>query len=414
MIPFVSDSHCSDSNDDPPQQHNDPANEPTPSWGDNHEHDTSIPHLRIATLNINGLPKESRHVKNSSLREAIASHHLDIIGLSEINIKWDRVYPSNRLKQRAAKWWETCHCSYAYNYQDLSKVTYQPGGTALITLHSTTHRIRPPSLSDSFGLGRWTSTLYSGKQGINLRIIQVYCPPPPSPLSHNSTYTQQHRHFLNMKISECPRTLFFQHLSTFLHERHQAQEQIILMGDFNHIVDSPQVLSFLEQHHLHNIHHTLHTSFHSHIPTYERGTRTIDAIFASLTITASKGGFLPFKTFPSDHRLIWCDIQFDSLFGAPKLNIVPHSRRRLQCEDPRIVKKFCDTYLTLLRSHGLLHAAHTLSLSIHGPLSPSQKHEFERIDSLRIKFMLQAEKNVGSSEQAESNFRPKSNTKGIG
>ena len=83
---------------------------------------------------------------------------------------------------------------------------------------------------------------YSGKQGINLRIVQVYCPPTPCPLSHNSTYTQQHRYFLNSQIDECPRTLFLQHLSQFLQLRFQAQEQIILMGDLNHIVDSPQIL----------------------------------------------------------------------------------------------------------------------------------------------------------------------------
>ena len=322
-MPAGTDSHCSPTADEPSTPHNDPALSSPSSWGDSTEHATSSALLRIATLNINGLPKESRHVKNSLLREAIASHNIDIIGLSEINIKWDRLYPSNRLKQRASRWWESCHCNYAYNYHDLSTATYQPGGTALFSLHSTSHRVRSPSLSDSHGLGRWTSTLYAGKQGLNLRIIQVYCPPTPSPLSHNSSYTQQHRHFLNKNLSDCPRVLFFRHLSTFLQQRLQAQEQIILMGDFNHIVDSPQVLSFLEQHHLHNIHSTLHPSYSTYLPTYERGTRTIDAIFASPNISATLGGFLQFKSFPSDHRLIWCDINFDLLFGAPKLNIIP-------------------------------------------------------------------------------------------
>ena len=179
------------------------------------------------------------------------------------------------------------------------------------------------------------------------------------------------------------------------------------MGDFNHIVDSPQVLQFLEQHHLHNVHLTLHSSYHSFIPTYERGTRTIDAIFASSNITASRGGFLQFKSFPSDHRLIWCDIQFDILFGSPRLSIIPHSRRRLKCEDPRSVSKFCETYLHLLQSHDLLHAAQSLSNSINGPLTYAQQLEFERIDSLRIRFMLRAEKKCRKFKTGGIEFSPK-------
>ena len=105
-MPAVTDSHCSPTADEPSPPHNDPALSSPSSWGNSTEHATPSTLLRIATLNINGLPKEPRHVKNSLIREAIASHHIDIIGLSEINIKWDRLYPSNRLKQRASRWWE--------------------------------------------------------------------------------------------------------------------------------------------------------------------------------------------------------------------------------------------------------------------------------------------------------------------
>ena len=118
------------------------------------EHATNPSTLRLATININGLPKDASHPKNVTLREAIGLHNLDIIGLSEINIKWDRIYPTNRLKQRTVKWWENCHCSYAYNYKDLSKATYQPGGTAVISLHATSHRVLNTTLSDPTGLGR--------------------------------------------------------------------------------------------------------------------------------------------------------------------------------------------------------------------------------------------------------------------
>ena len=215
-------SHCLVSAADLPSLHNDPASSPD-FWGDSILHVTSSSHLRVATININGLPKDVQHVKNDTLRESIDRYKIDVLGLSEINVKWDRIYPSNRLKQRVSRWWEHCHCSYAYNFQDLSKATYQPGGTALFSLHSSSHKVLSPTLSDPFGLGRWTSTLYNG-QGIRLRIIQFYSPPQPSPLSHNSSFTQQQRYFLTKHIEDCPRSLFLQHLSQFITERLQAQE----------------------------------------------------------------------------------------------------------------------------------------------------------------------------------------------
>ena len=130
-----SNSHCLD-DDAPTTMHNDLAPSDSESWGDPIEHATNPNTLRIATLNINGLPKDVSHAKNGLLREAIACNNIDILGLSEINKKWDRVYPSNRLKQRIKRWWENCH--YAYNYKDVSKATYQPGGTAIFSLQSIT------------------------------------------------------------------------------------------------------------------------------------------------------------------------------------------------------------------------------------------------------------------------------------
>ena len=177
-------------------------------------------------MNINGLPKHTNHPKYGILREAISSTKTDIIGLSEINIKWDRMYATNRLKQRVASWWEhSPHCSYAYIYKDLSSAVYQPGGTAVLSLKAAKNRVLPSTVSDPEGLDRWTSTLYNGKKSRELRIIQVYCPSLPSEMSSNSVYAQHHRNFLTKQITECPRKLFWRHLTQFAQERLQSNEQ---------------------------------------------------------------------------------------------------------------------------------------------------------------------------------------------
>ena len=85
------------------------------------------------------------------------------------------------------------------------------------------------------------------------------------------------------------------------------------------------------------------------------------------------------------------------------MTIIPHTRRRLKCEDPRSVK-------TLLTSHGLLQAAEILQASISGPLTNHQIREFERIDKVTVKFMLKAEKNVANLRQEVLNSNQKYST----
>ena len=212
---------------------------------------------------------------------------------------------------------------------------------------------------------------------------------------------------MTINNTECPRKLFFQHLSEFLTSRLHSQEQLILMGDFNHVIDSEPITQFLQQHHLHNVHHTLHTHYNTYIPTHARGSRTIDAIFASPGIIATKGGFLGFSTFPSDHRLLWCDLSVSMLFDTPQVSITPHNRRRLQCEDPRIVNKFTKKYESLLLQHRLPTDLQTLLQSISGPLNPSQQQEYERLDKLRVRSMLQAEQTCRKFKLGGIEFSPK-------
>ena len=154
------------------------------------------------------------------------------------------------------------------------------------------------------------------------------------------------------------------------------------MGDLNHTVDSEQVIRFLQQHQLHNIHQSLHPSYNSHLPTHDRGSQSIDAIFASQGISANKGGFLGFKTFPSDHRFLWCDISINSLFGSTSPTIIAHSRRRLQYEDPRTVTRFNKSYHQLLLQHNMFSSLASLNSSITGPLSPQQQELYETLNQL--------------------------------
>ena len=179
------------------------------------------------------------------------------------------------------------------------------------------------------------------------------------------------------------------------------------MGDFNHAVDSREIQQFLTSTQLHNIHQTLNPEYSSNNPTHDRGSETIDAIFATPGIQATRGGFLEFKTFPTDHRAIWCDISFHSIFGHIPPNITPPMRRILKCEDPRVVKKFCKVYHQLLEKNRLYEVANKLSRSIKGSLTLEQQNLYEVIDKQRVRCALLAEKKCRKFKMGDVEFPPK-------
>ena len=60
----------------------------TVSWGNDIKHKQKS-HFRILTVNINGLPQLRNHPKYGTIREKVAKYKVDIIGLSETNLKWN-------------------------------------------------------------------------------------------------------------------------------------------------------------------------------------------------------------------------------------------------------------------------------------------------------------------------------------
>jgi hypothetical protein len=61
----------------------------------------------------------------------------------------------------------------------------------------------------------------------------------------------------------------------------------------------------------------------------------------SVCISISTGGYLPFgDACPSDHRMIWMEIQYSIAFGQRSPEIAKIQPKRLKTSDPRIIKKY--------------------------------------------------------------------------
>ena len=183
----------------------------------------------------------------------------------------------DRLPQRSSKWWENTHCSCAYNIHDVSTAKYQPGGTAILSINQLSHKVQSHRQHDSTGLGRWTSTLYQGKNNTLLRVVQVYRPCHPNPHSPNGVYQQHSRYFLTKNIRTSPRTQFLLDLKNFLEECLDREEQLIVMGDFNENITHSPISTFFSELGMHNLLFTLFENDYLHSPqTYSRGRNIID------------------------------------------------------------------------------------------------------------------------------------------
>ena len=302
----------------------------TVSWGNDIKYKHKS-HFRILTVNINGLPQLRNHPKYGTIREQVAKYKVDIIGLSETNLKWNRFSTYDRLPQRTSKWWENTHCSYSYNAHDVSSSKFQPGGTALLSRNLLSTKVTPNRDHDPTGLGRWSSTLYRGQNNKTLRIIQVYRPCKPNPNSNNGVFQQHSRYLLHKGISTCPRTHILSDLHSFITQCKANHEQLIVMGDFNEDITLHTISSFFLSLGMHNILQNLHphlfsASMHSH----SRGKTIIDGIFSTQELFAIQGGLLPEHTFESHHKPLWVDIPLDTIFGTNNPPLIPLHCRRLK------------------------------------------------------------------------------------
>ena len=114
--------------------------------------------------------------------------------------------------------------------------------------------------------------------------------------------------------------------------------------------------------------------------THNRGTKTIDAIYASKTLYTSKGGYLPFDTSPGNYRSLWWDVAQASIFR--KYNHPPEIRapRRLQSRFPKTVAKYHRHLEALSTKHSLREP---LKSTTAYPATSEVRKEYEIANVLR-------------------------------
>ena len=118
----------------------------------------------------------------------------------------------------------------------------------------------------------------------------------------------------------------------------------------------------------------------------------IDCVFGTANFSAIRGGYLSYSRLLGDgHRGIWVDIPKYLIYGYnPPLPIFP-SARRLKLIDPRVVEKYLTYLHCSMRDNDLFHRMDELHRDAIFPLSQRLIEEYEEIDMLVCRLMVEAE-----------------------
>ena len=326
------------------------------------------------------MPKDKNQEKNKSIQEAIDRTHTDIIGMTETNLRWNKLPQQHQWIERTKGVWESSHHTIGHNTRDIGQSEFQPGGCITLSLGSACHRAESKGI-DPTKLGRWTWTRYKGINGITLRVITAYRPCNITGAGPSTVHSQHQRYLDTKDDHRTPREAMLTDLLSEISTWRDNGEQIILLMDCNEDVRNRRFKQKMLNAGLTEA--ITNDNERLTCPTHSRGSTPIDGIFISHTIHPRASGYLPFGEFPSDHRAIWIDISHENAFGSNTLKTVRPRARKLKSNDPKVRNKFIKDYENHLRQHKAIPKLYDLQNRMTLPLRREDSSELEAIFKIR-------------------------------
>jgi hypothetical protein len=108
----------------------------------------------------------------------------------------------------------------------------------------------------------------------------------------------------------------------------------------------------------------------------------------------------------SDHRVLWVDIPYTLALGR-KISAFSYQRpQRLVLQDPRVVNKYLTNLTTFFESHDVLKRVQKLQVAMDVGVTPANIREYNKIDELRKKGILGADKCCRKLRMGQVDFSP--------
>jgi hypothetical protein len=308
--------------------------------------------VRLALQNEQLIPANARHYKSRQLINHISQAQLDVLLMNEVGLNWRALSAENQWIERITGKLQGSKAVFAHNTTELNTTDeIQYGGVGIVATQEIANRIISTG-RDPKRLGRWTWIRIQGKEGHTTRIATAYRPwesPGASTVFH-----QQARGLSKTGDHRNPIDALTQDLADAINEWKEAGDHIIIGMDANEDVRTGDINALFEGLGLREAILDKHKD-KSPPATQNRNTKRqpIDGIWVSACISISAGGYLAFgDACPSDHRMLWIEIQYSIAFGQKSPEIAKITPKRLKTSDPRLVKKYNLRVKKAMRDNG--------------------------------------------------------------
>ena len=345
--------------------------------------------IRFFYENFDGLPLTKRkgtfqkYRKLDLLRKRL---ELDVIGGTETQMNWNRIAREDQLKEKMGDAGAKIVTSHNMNECVGAR---QQGGTCTMAFGDTAS-LTVGSGCDTTGLGRWSWISIRGARGGVTRVLTAY-QPVRARKGHSTVYSQHRRYFRRIRREGCPRDFFKRDLLHLLRQWRAQGDRLIVMMDGNENMNDGKLEKELSAEDL-DMHDVVRSRRNCDGPaTWFRGSKQIDAIWATKDIGIIRAAFLPFWFGIGDHRSIFFDVRAEDLLQQSTVKVKIPAMRRLKCDSPLILRKYQDRLEDLWRQHRIPEKLQWLS--VHGATLTDRvwSEMSEKVDHQKRELMQAAE-----------------------
>ena len=313
---------------------------------------------RLLYENLNGI--NNRMASNHKLNKAKQLIHdleADMVAYNEHRLNLSNKRNINGFKKMFHRGETEIRTLAAHNTHEQEIAgAYQEGGTCLLAYGGIIDQFdRETSGRDESGLGRWVHMAFHGNN-MTTRVICSYSPCYNRNLASGTSYSQQRRYLLTDKHdTTCPRTRFREDLVQQLVAWRNQGDRIILCMDANEhiyrkalgkILTDPAGLAMSE----------VVGDFTGEQlgATYFRGSKPIDAVWATTDLTVVGACVMPCGFGVGDHRLFVVDFLLQSMVGLSPTKIIRPAARRLNTRIPGVANRYTTELERMIVQHRLI------------------------------------------------------------
>lgn len=358
--------------------------------------------FRLFSLNVNGFSKCDPIGSMLHASDCCIQSQVDFAGFSETNLD----FSNHKFRMKARKELSDSFPNSKVNFSSsriMAPDVQKFGGTLSMAFKDASCRtIR--SFEDPSGLGRYNVFLIRGNGRRGMAIFTVYAASEsgnPGP----TTFETQQRTMLRMRGKDPDtdlKTLLWTDIKKDLEPLLKQGFHPIIMGDFNESLysDNRGLRKFMREAQLFDP--LAYEDVHRRdMATHARGSKRIDYILISKELrnsVRSSGITALDEVIDSDHRAIFCDIDFETAFHTPLAPLLTPEGRRVRSKNTTQSIKFLARFDELMQARSVhKRAQEVLSLVAKNGPCPEASRKMRGVDKDLRDALLCAEKKSGTA-----------------